>query len=72
MPSTVTLFQFCQKRRQDAKGLYLWTRQKHMQFLYVKIVAARRDYKRNTRAILVTKKYVVFPEKNLFRNLINS
>jgi len=38
-----------------------------MQFLYVKIVAARQDYKRNTRAILVRKKICHFYREKSFQ-----
>lgn len=42
-----------------------------MQFLHVKIEVAERDYKRNSRAILVIEKYIIFIEKNLFRRITN-
>lgn len=66
MPSSVTLSQFCHERRQDAKRLYLWTRQKHMQFLYVKIEVVEREITSVTLEQFQLWKSILFLQRKIF------
>lgn len=73
-PSTVTLSQFCHKRRQAAKRLYLWTRQNTYAIFICKNCSCGTTLETyNIRAILVMKKYVIFTyRKNRFAKVSNN